>query len=80
MNQGPRWYCLMKKNRGRKSRDTVSLSRQYIPNVLTGRTKQLKSSFPTHLHYPSFQEVVQEMFFKNIFFWVETIFLGKFFD
>jgi hypothetical protein len=26
MNQGPRWYCLLKKARGEKSRDTVSLS------------------------------------------------------
>ena len=27
-HQGPRWFRLMKKNRGRKSRDTASLSRQ----------------------------------------------------
>jgi hypothetical protein len=26
MNQGPRWDCLMNETRGRKSRDTVSLS------------------------------------------------------
>jgi hypothetical protein len=30
VNQGPRGYCLMKKNRGSKSRDTVPLIRHQV--------------------------------------------------
>jgi hypothetical protein len=47
VNQGPRRDCLMKKTRGRKSRDTVPLNKRYIrKNTDTGNILNEYSTVP----------------------------------
>jgi hypothetical protein len=47
MNQGPKWDCFIKKTRGQKSHDTVSLNTSFLnsyDNVLQGKSKEVVKS------------------------------------
>jgi hypothetical protein len=52
VNQGPRGYCLMKKNEGQKSRDTVPLNSAILENIST------RSRFPSIILLPQNEEIV----------------------